>query len=121
MAFWKTDLTHDPGQEHFGARPARIARARQDRQGAQAAVLYDTVERAAAAGDMALLERSATDIEDKFASTTYAHQSALLAARVMFERGNAASARKQLQWVLDHAEGFVCHHVRAVLQPNKEV
>jgi predicted negative regulator of RcsB-dependent stress response len=73
-----------------------------NRQGAQAAVLYDTVERAAAAGDMAMLERSATDIEDKFASTTYAHQSALLAARVMFERGNAASARKQLQWVLDH-------------------
>ena len=73
-----------------------------NRQAAQAAVLYDTVERAAAAADLAMLERSATDIEDKFASTTYAHQSALLAARVMFERGNAASARKQLQWVLDH-------------------
>jgi predicted negative regulator of RcsB-dependent stress response len=72
-----------------------------NRQSAQAAVLYDTVERAAAVGDLAMLERSAGDIEDKFAGTTYAHQSALLAARVMFERGNAAGARKQLQWVID--------------------
>jgi predicted negative regulator of RcsB-dependent stress response len=73
-----------------------------NRQSAQAAVLYDTVERSAAVGDLAMLERSAGDIEDKFAGTTYAHQSALLAARVMFERGNAAGARKQLQWVIDH-------------------
>jgi len=27
---------------------------------------------------------------------------------------------KELQWVLDHAEGFVCRHVRAVLQPNRK-
>jgi predicted negative regulator of RcsB-dependent stress response len=73
-----------------------------NRQSAQAAVLYDTVDRAATVGDLALLERSATDIEEKFARTTYAHQSAMLAARVLFERGNTDAARKQLQWVIDH-------------------
>ncbi|MEY4363580.1 MAG: hypothetical protein RLZZ24_932 [Pseudomonadota bacterium] len=72
-----------------------------NRQAAQAAVLYDTVERAAALGDVALLERSAGDIEDKFSGTTYAHQSALLAARVLFDKGNVAAARKQLQWVIE--------------------
>lgn len=72
------------------------------RQAAQAAVLYDTIERAAAQADTAMLERAATDIEDKFPSTTYAHQSALLAARVLFEQGKGEAARKQLQWVIDH-------------------
>ena len=71
------------------------------RQAAQAAVLYDTVERAAATADLTLLERSATDIEDKFARTTYAHQSALLAARILFEHDNTDAARKQLQWVIE--------------------
>ena len=73
-----------------------------NRQASQAAVLYDTVERAAATGDLALLERSTADIEDKFASTTYAHQSALLAARIFFEKDKMDAARKQLQWVIDH-------------------
>lgn len=74
------------------------------RQAAQAAVLYDTVERAAATADTTLLERAATDIEDKFSGTTYAQQSALLAARVLFESGQADRARKQLQWVIDRGE-----------------
>ena len=54
----------------------------QGKQAAQSAALYDTVERAALSGDTALLDRSVTDIKDKFASTTYAQQAALLAARV---------------------------------------
>jgi len=74
------------------------------RQAAQAAVLYDTVERAAALADTALLERSASDIEDKFAATAYAQQSALLAARVFYEKGQADAARKHLQWVIDRQQ-----------------
>mgnify|MGYP003351055015 FL=1 len=55
----------------------------------------------AAGADTAMLERVAGDIEDKFSGTTYAHQSALLAARVLFEKGQVDGARKQLQWVID--------------------
>lgn len=78
------------------------------KEAAQSAVMYDTVERAAVAGDMALLDRSVADIKEKFASTTYAHQAALLAARVYFDRERAADAKAQLQWVIEKAgdEGY---------------
>jgi predicted negative regulator of RcsB-dependent stress response len=72
------------------------------RQAQQAAVLYDAVERAAMAGDTSMLERASADIEDKFASTTYAQQAALLAARVMQKKKRPDAARKQLSWVIEH-------------------
>ena len=78
------------------------------KQATQAAALYDTVERSAIGGDMALLERSVTDIKDKFASTTYAQQAALLAARVYNDKDRKADAKAQLTWVIDKAsdEGY---------------
>ena len=78
------------------------------KQAAQAAALYDTVERTAMSGDVSLLDRSVADIEDKFPSTTYAHQAALLAARVYQDKDRATDAKKQLQWVIDKSgdEGY---------------
>ena len=75
---------------------------------AQSAALYDTVERAALSGDLALLDRSVNDIEEKFSSTTYAQQAALLAARVYNDKDRKADAKKQLIWVIDQAsdEGY---------------
>lgn len=80
----------------------------ENKQASQSAVLYDTVEKAAQTADFALLDRSVSDIEDKFASTTYAHQAALLAARLYQDKDRVADAKKQLQWVIDHAsdEGY---------------
>ena len=78
------------------------------KQAAQSAALYDTVERAALGGDMALLDRSVSDIKDKFASTTYAQQAAMLAARVYQGKDRKADAKVQLSWVVDKAsdEGY---------------
>ncbi len=80
----------------------------ESKQAAQSAALYDTVERAALGNDLPLLDRSVSDIEDKFASTTYAHQAALLAARVYNDKDRKADAKKQLTWVIDKAgdEGY---------------
>jgi predicted negative regulator of RcsB-dependent stress response len=80
----------------------------QGKQAAQSAALYDTVERAALSGDLALLDRSVNDIEEKFSSTTYAQQAALLAARVYNDKDRKADAKKQLIWVIDQAsdEGY---------------
>jgi predicted negative regulator of RcsB-dependent stress response len=75
----------------------------QNHQAAQSAVLFETVERAALSGDTAMLDRSVADIEDKFASTTYAQQAALLAARLYQDKDRVADAKKQLQWVIEHA------------------
>ncbi len=78
------------------------------KQAAQSAALYDTVERAALSADLPVLDRSVADIKDKFASTTYAHQAVLLAARVYQDRGRPADAKTQLLWVIDKAsdEGY---------------
>nr|WP_315226652.1 tetratricopeptide repeat protein [uncultured Limnohabitans sp.] len=78
------------------------------KQATQSAALYDTVERAAMSADMPLLDRSLADIKDKFASTTYAQQAALLAARVYQDKDRAKDAKAQLTWVSEKAsdEGY---------------
>jgi len=80
----------------------------QSKQSAQSAALFDTVERAAVAGDLVLFERSVGDIKSKFGSTTYAHQAAFLASRIFQEKSRPKEAREQLQWVIDQAsdEGY---------------
>jgi predicted negative regulator of RcsB-dependent stress response len=74
-----------------------------NKEAAQSSAMYDTVERAAQAGDMAMLDRSVADIKDKFASTSYAQQAVLLAARVYQDKDRATDAKTQLSWVVDKA------------------
>lgn len=76
----------------------------QRRQAAQAAVLFDTVEQSAQRGDLALLERSLADIQDKFGATTLAHQAGLLAGKVFAEKNEADKAEKALTWVTQKAD-----------------
>ena len=68
-------------------------------QSAQAAVMYDEVERAAVAGDVAKLERALGDMKDRFGRTAYAEQAALLSARVFNDKGNPDAAKGALAWV----------------------
>jgi predicted negative regulator of RcsB-dependent stress response len=77
-------------------------------QASQAAVLYDEVERAAQAGDIARLERAMADIRDKFGSTTQTQQAVLLGAKVLYEKGKVESSRDALAWVAGKAsdEGY---------------
>ena len=56
-------------------------------QGMQAGALYDQVDRAAAAGDVARVERSFADIREKYPATAFAHQAGLLAAKVENDKG----------------------------------
>jgi len=74
-----------------------------NKQALQSSAMYDTVERAAQAGDMAMLDRSVADIKDKFASTSYVQQAVLLAARVYQDKDRATDAKTQLNWVVDKA------------------
>lgn len=75
----------------------------QNRQASQATILMDTVEQAAQRGDLALLERSLADIQDKFASTAAAHQASLLAAKVLADNNATDKAEKALTWVTQKA------------------
>lgn len=72
-------------------------------QAAQAAALFDEVDRSALAGDVARLERSLADMKDKFGRTSYAQQAALLAAKVFFEKNKQDAAKESLNWVAENA------------------
>jgi len=72
-------------------------------QAEQASVLYQAVSQAARTNDVAKAKEPASQIVDRFARTAYAPRSALLYAKMLYDSGDKAGARAQLQWVVDHA------------------
>src|ERR1700754_5260485 len=79
----------------------------QRHQAGEAAVLYDRLQQATAAGDKAdkaTVTRIATDMEDKFGGTAYAQMTALAAAKALYQAGDEPGAKAQLQWAADHAK-----------------
>lgn len=72
-------------------------------QASKAAVLFDEVERAVVSGDLTRIERSLSDMKDKFGSTHYAHQAAFIAANALQSKGKTDAARAALKWVVDGA------------------
>ena len=72
-------------------------------QSTQAAALYDEVDRAAKANDIVKVERAFADLKDKFASTTFAQQAGLLAAKTLFEKGNVDASKAALTWVAEQS------------------
>lgn len=72
------------------------------KQAEEAAVLYDQVQKSAAANDSAKVQKAAADIEAKYASTAYAPMAALVAAKAAFEANDLKAAKAQLQWAAEH-------------------
>ncbi len=70
---------------------------------AQAAGMYDEVERAAKGGDPAKISRAFADMKERFAGTTYSAQAGLLAAKALYEKGQAEQAKAPLEWVAANA------------------
>ncbi len=72
-------------------------------QAAQAAVLYDTLQKAARANDLKTTRETAGAILENFPRSAYAPLAALVSAKVQFQAGDLKTARAQLQWVFEHA------------------
>jgi predicted negative regulator of RcsB-dependent stress response len=72
-------------------------------QASKASALFDEVERTAASGDTAKLERSWNDMKERFPKTTFAAQSALLAAKVFQQNDKNESAQIALKWASENA------------------
>jgi predicted negative regulator of RcsB-dependent stress response len=70
---------------------------------AQAAGMYDEVERAAKGGDPAKISRAFADMKERFGGTTYAAQAGLLSAKALYEKGQAEQAKAPLEWVASNA------------------
>lgn len=68
-------------------------------QAAQAAVMYDEVERAAASGDATRVERALADMKERFGGTAFAQQAGLLAAKTYYDKGNIDAAKASLESV----------------------
>jgi len=77
-------------------------------QTTQAAALYDTLARAAQAGEAKALRDAAGSLIEAYPRTLYASMGALVAARFHFDRDDLKAAKAQLQWVVERspAEDF---------------
>ncbi len=77
-------------------------------QSVQASQLYEELQKAIVAKDLAKVQRATTDMEIKFSRTAYAQMSALAAAKYAFDLSNLKMAKEQLQWVINSGrdEGY---------------
>src|SRR5882672_3106853 len=73
-------------------------------QAAQAAALYDTLQKAARANDLKATQDTAGSILENYPRSAYAPLAALVSAKVQFQAGDLKTARAQLQWVIEHAK-----------------
>ena len=75
----------------------------QNKQSSEAATLYAGFLQQLESNDAKRINDAAAAVMDKYAITGYAARAALLAAQVNEQGKEAARARTQLQWVIDHA------------------
>lgn len=71
-------------------------------QATKAAVLYDEIARAAAAGDADKVGRALSEMQGRFGRHVYAAQGALLAGKTLFEAGQVDAARAAVAWVSEN-------------------
>ena len=69
----------------------------------QASMLYSTVSTAARANDLPRAKDAMTQLADKYSGTAYAPRAAMVIARMLFDSGDKAGAKTQLQWVVDQS------------------
>ncbi|MEO6749754.1 MAG: tetratricopeptide repeat protein [Casimicrobiaceae bacterium] len=67
-----------------------------------ASTLYGAVSEGARTSDLAKSKEAMAQLADRYAGTPYAPRAALLYAKELWDSGDKAGARIQLQWVLDH-------------------
>src|SRR4249920_3456252 len=71
---------------------------------ADASVLYAAVSEAARKSDPAKGKDAMAQLTDKFSGTAYAPRAALIQAKVLFDGGDKAGAKAQLEWVIANAD-----------------
>jgi predicted negative regulator of RcsB-dependent stress response len=73
------------------------------RRSAEASAMYDQFDRATSAKEGAKAKELASSLTDRYGSTIYASLAALRAAKSSWDASDAAAAKAQLRWVIDHA------------------
>jgi predicted negative regulator of RcsB-dependent stress response len=75
----------------------------QRNQAAQAAALYDELERSLSGTDADKMQRVFGDMKERFASSSYAMQAGLRLAQVLLAQGKPEPAKAALAWVADQS------------------
>ncbi|MEI7514642.1 MAG: tetratricopeptide repeat protein [Betaproteobacteria bacterium] len=77
-------------------------------QAAQSAAMFDEMGKSVAGGDLAKAQRTFTDMQDRYAGSTYTHQAGLALAKMAADAANLDAAKAALQWVAEKAndEGY---------------
>ena len=70
----------------------------------EAGAMYQAASEAIRKNDAARARDAITQLEDRFSGTGYAPRAALLYARMLYDAGDKAGAKLQLQWAIDHAD-----------------
>ena len=76
----------------------------QARQAGRAATLFSQLDEAERAKEPKKVRDIAAQIVERYGSTQYAGMAALAAAKASFTTGEIEDAKKNLQWVIDHAK-----------------
>ena len=87
-------------------------------QAAQAAALYDTLQKAARANDVKATRDTAGSILENYPRSAYASLAALVSAKVQFQAGDLKTARAQLQWVTEHSKSDEIRSIAALRLAN---
>jgi predicted negative regulator of RcsB-dependent stress response len=74
------------------------------RQSEEASALFTGLTQALRAQDVNKAKEAAAQLEDKYSRSGYAARGALVLAKMLFDSGDAAGARAQLQWVIDKSD-----------------
>ena len=72
-------------------------------QAAKAAAIFEALDVAAQSGDATRTAQVFEDLKERHPRTAYAQQGGLLAARILYDKGQSERAEAMLAWVADHA------------------
>ncbi len=70
-------------------------------QAGKAGGMFSELEKVVQQGDLQRSQQVLADLKDRFGSTTYATQAALLTARLQFDKGQPEAAAQTLTWVVE--------------------
>jgi predicted negative regulator of RcsB-dependent stress response len=75
----------------------------QQGQADKAGALFQAVSKAAQSNDLAKAKDPASQLETQFGATAYAPRGAMIYAKLLYDAGEKAAAKEQLQWAIDHS------------------
>jgi predicted negative regulator of RcsB-dependent stress response len=74
------------------------------KQSEEASALFTGLSQAARAQDLNNAKEAVAQLEDKYSRSGYSARGALVLAKMLFDGGDTAGARTQLQWVIDKSD-----------------